>query len=89
IIGTIAALVFLSHITLINVLSNEPLKGPMKKNLAHTAKSIERAVTKHQRTLSDIVTPPRLSKRKLLYLRAAQSDDFLTSKEVPSNIDLS
>lgn len=89
IIGTIAALVFLSHITLINVLSNEPLKGPMKKNLAHTAKSIERAVTKHQRTLSDIVTHPRLSKRKLLYLSAAQSDDFITSKEVPSNIDLS
>ena len=89
IIGTVAALIFLSNITAINAVSNEPLYGPMKKNLIYTAKSIERSAVKHKRSLSEVLVHPRLSKRKLLYLSAAQSDDSLSNKEVPESIDLS
>ncbi|MEI8667250.1 ATP-binding protein [Pseudoalteromonas sp. B131b] len=89
IIGTITALVFLSNITAINAVSNEPLHGPMEKNLLYTAKSIERSVVKHKRTLSDMLSHPRLSKRKLLYLSAEQQEDSLTNKEVPNDVDLS
>lgn len=89
IIGTVAALIFLSNITAINAVTNEPLYGPMKKNLIYTAKSIERTAIKHKRSLSDVLVHPRLSKRKLLYLSAAQSEDSLSSKEVPESIDLS
>ncbi|MBB1275691.1 ATP-binding protein [Pseudoalteromonas sp. SR43-3] len=89
IIGTVAALIFLSNITAINAVTNEPLYGPMKKNLIYTAKSIERTAIKHKRSLGDVLVHPRLSKRKLLYLSAAQSEDSLSSKEVPESIDLS
>ncbi|MDC3212289.1 ATP-binding protein [Pseudoalteromonas distincta] len=89
IIGTVAALIFLSNITAINAVTNEPLYGPMKKNLIYTAKSIERTAIKHKRSLSDVLAHPRLSKHKLLYLSAAQSEDSLSSKEVPESIDLS
>ncbi len=89
IIGTVAALIFLSNITAINAVTNEPLYGPMKKNLIYTAKSIERTAIKHKRSLNDVLVHPRLSKRKLLYLSAAQSEDSLSSKEVPESIDLS
>ncbi|MEL0640171.1 ATP-binding protein [Pseudoalteromonas aliena] len=89
IIGTVAALIFLSNITAINAVTNEPLYGPMKKNLIYTAKSIERTAIKHKRNLSEVLVHPRLSKRKLLYLSAAQSEDSLSSKEVPESIDLS
>ncbi|CAM2923741.1 ATP-binding protein [Pseudoalteromonas distincta] len=89
IIGTVAALIFLSNITAINAVTNEPLYGPMKKNLIYTAKSIERTAIKHKRSLSDVLVHSRRSKRKLLYLSAAQSEDSLSSKEVPESIDLS
>ena len=89
IIGTVAALVFLSNITAINAVTNEPLSGPMKKNLIYTAKSVERSVIKHKRSLNEILVHPRLTKRKLLYLSAAQGEDARSNKEVPEDIDLS
>ena len=89
IIGTGTALVFLSNISVLNLVSNEPLHGPMEKNLAYTARSIERSAYKHNRSLESILSHPRLSKRKLLYLSAEQSDISFTNKETPINIDLS
>jgi two-component system sensor histidine kinase CpxA len=89
IIGTVAALVFLSNITSINAVSNAPLHGPMQKNLAYTARALERSVIKHKRTLNDTLSHPRLSKHKLLYLSAKQSENSLTSKDVPNDVDLS
>lgn len=89
IIGTVTALVFLSNISVLNLVSNEPLHGPMEKNLAYTARSIERSAYKHKRSLESILSHPRLSKRKLLYLSAEQSDISFTNKETPINIDLS
>ncbi|WP_282130281.1 ATP-binding protein [Pseudoalteromonas aliena] len=89
IIGTVTALIFLSNITAINAVSNEPLHGPMKKNLLYTAKNLERSVIKHRRSLSETLSHPRLSKRKLLYLNSDQLEDSLTSKQVPSDVDLS
>ena len=89
IIGTVTALIFLSNIAVISVVSNEPLYGPMQKNLIYTAKSIERSVIKHKHTLSDTLAHPRLSKRKLLYLSTDQQDDAITSKDVPEDVDLS
>lgn len=86
--GTVAALIFLSNITAINAVSTEPLRGPMKKNLIYTAKSIERSATKHKRTLADVLSHPRLSKRKILFLGAAQPEDALSNKEIPAEIDL-
>lgn len=89
IIGTVTALIFLSNITVINAVSNEPLHGPMEKNLIYTAKSIERSVVKHKRSLSNTLSHTRLSKRKLLYLSAEQPEDSLTNKDVPIDVDLS
>jgi two-component system sensor histidine kinase CpxA len=89
IIGTVTALIFFSNIGALNLVSNEPLQGPIEKNLAYTAKSIERSAFKHKRSLNSILSHTRLSKRKLLYLSAEQSEDSLTNKTVPANIDLS
>ena len=82
IIGTFTALFFLSNISLINAISHDPLKGPMQKNLEHLARGIERSAHKHKRSIHDIITHPRLSKRKLLYLNSLSSDEFLISKKV-------
>ena len=54
IIGTGAALIFLSSVTTINSVSYNPLHGPMEKNLAYTAKNIERSTIKHKRSLNDL-----------------------------------
>ena len=89
IIGTFTALFFLSNISLINAISHDPLKGPMQKNLEHLARGIERSAHKHKRSIHDIITHPRLSKRKLLYLNSLSSDEFLISKKVENNIDFS
>lgn len=89
IIGTVTALIFLSNIAAISVVSNEPLYGPMKKNLIYTAKGIERSVIKHKHSISETLVHPRLAKRKLLYLSTEQQDFAITSKDVPEDIDLS
>jgi len=89
IIGTVAALFFLSNITTINAVSNEPLRGPAEKNLIYTAKDIERSVVRHKRTLLNTIMHSRLSKRKLLYLSAEQPEDSLINKDLPNDIDLS
>ncbi|MBL0688043.1 MAG: HAMP domain-containing protein, partial [Pseudoalteromonas sp.] len=89
IIGTFTALFFLSNISLINAISHDPLQGPMQKNLEYLARGIERSAHKHKRSINDIITHPRLTKRKLLYLNSQNSDEVLISKNVENNIDLS
>lgn len=89
IISSIAALIFFSQFALTGALSHEPLQGPMKKNLQHLANSIERTAIKHKRAVNDIITHPRLVKRKTLYLSAAQSDAFIISEPLDNDIDLS
>ncbi|MBQ4832748.1 HAMP domain-containing protein [Pseudoalteromonas sp. MMG010] len=88
-ISTVAALVFLSQLTATNLVMNEPLNGPMKKNLIYTAKGIERSVVKHKRTLSEVLAHPRYAKRKLLYITSNHSDDVYTNIDIPKDIDLS
>jgi two-component system sensor histidine kinase CpxA len=87
--STVAALIFLSQITAINSVSTESLHGPMKKNLIYTAQSIERSVVKHNRSLLEVLTHPRLAKRKLLYVVNSQTEDAQTNTVVPKDIDLS
>jgi two-component system sensor histidine kinase CpxA len=88
IIGTITALVFLSNIAT-NQVSNEDLRGPMKKNLQYTAKNIERIIEKHNKPAAEILTHPRLAKQKLLYLNSDQPDHSISSRVPSSEIDLS
>lgn len=88
VIGTMGALFFLSNLAT-NTVSNEPLHGPMQKNLLYIAKGIERSTVKHKKSLSEVFNHPRLTKRKLLYLSSEQPDKILTSREVPENVDLS
>ncbi|KPH62752.1 histidine kinase [Pseudoalteromonas porphyrae] len=88
VIGTIASLVFLSNIAT-NQVSNEKLRGPMQKNLEYTAKSIERSVTRHKKSVRDILSHPRLAKRKLLYLNSDQPELSLSSQVPPNEVDLS
>lgn len=87
VIGTITSLVFLSNIAT-NQVSNEELRGPMKKNLEYTAKSIERTAIKHDKTAAELLNHPRLAKRKLLYLNSDQAEHSLTSRVPEENIDL-
>lgn len=89
IIGTGAALIFLSSVTTINSVSYNPLHGPMEKNLAYTAKNIERSTIKHKRSLNDTLKHPRRTNGKLLYLNAEQLEDSLTNKSIPADVDLS
>jgi two-component system, OmpR family, sensor histidine kinase CpxA len=89
IIGTVAALFFLSSVTSINAVSNKPLHGPMKKNLAHTANNIEFSTIKHHRALIDTLNHPRRANGKLLYLSAEQAEDSISTKNLPDDIDLS
>lgn len=88
VIGTITALVFLSNIAT-NQVSNEDLRGPMLKNLQYTAKGIERIIEKHNKPAAEILTHPRLAKRKLLYLNSDQPDHSISSRTPSSEIDLS
>ena len=88
VIGTITALVFLSNIAT-NQVSYENLHGPMQKNLQYTAKGIERMVVKHNKSIAEILTHPRLAKQKLLYLNSDQPDHSLSSRVPSSEIDLS
>lgn len=87
VIGTITALIFLSNIAT-NQVSTEELRGPMKKNLEYTAKSIERSAIKHKKTAAEILNHPRLTKRKLLYLNSDQAENSLTSRLPADDVDL-
>ncbi|WP_404342734.1 ATP-binding protein [Pseudoalteromonas mariniglutinosa] len=88
VIATISILVFLSKLATSEV-SNEPLRGPMLKNLQYTAKAITRVVHKHNKPIEEVITHPRLTNRKLLYLASNLPEQMLTSQMLPSNVDLS
>lgn len=87
VIATITLLVFLSQLT--SNVGNDELRGPMLKNLEYTAKSIERIVAKHGKPTQEIVSHPRLSKHKLLYLNGEVHGVEMLSEPVSKEIDLS
>lgn len=87
VIATITLLVFLSQLT--SNVGNDELRGPMLKNLEYAAKSIERIVAKHGKSTQEIVSHPRLSKHKLLYLNGEVHGVEMLSEPVSKEIDLS
>ena len=87
VIATITLLVFLSQLT--SNVGNDELRGPMLKNLEYTAKSIERIVAKHGGSTQDVLSHPRLSKHKLLYLNGEVHGVEMLSQPVSKEIDLS
>ncbi|TMP16041.1 two-component sensor histidine kinase [Pseudoalteromonas sp. S2721] len=87
VIATITILVFLSQLT--SNVGNDELRGPMLKNLEYTAKSIERIVAKHGKPTQEVLSHPRLSKHKLLYLNGEVHGVEMLSEPVSKDIDLS
>ncbi len=85
--ATITLLVFLSQLT--SNVSNDELRGPLLKNLQYTAKSIERIVAKHGKPTQEVLSHPRLSNHKLLYLNGEVHGVEMLSKPVLKDIDLS
>lgn len=87
VIATVTVLVFLSKVT--TSVSNENLRGPMLKNLKYTARSIERIVAKRSISSQEVISHPRLSKHKLLYLNGEPHGVEMVSEPVAKDIDLS
>lgn len=87
VIATITTLVFLSKLT--SNVGNDELRGPMLKNLQYTAKSIERIVAKHGKSTQEVISHPRLSKHKLLYLNGEVHGVEMLSEPISKDIDLS
>ena len=61
----------------------------MLKNLQYTAKSIERIVAKHGKSTQEVISHPRLSKHKLLYLNGEVHGVEMLSEPISKDIDLS
>lgn len=88
ILATIGLAIFLSNVTTDNVI-NEPLKGPMAKNLAMLGKSIERASKKSNRDVKEVVNHPRMTKHRLIYVVDEQKNDSYFNQALDKEIDIS
>lgn len=88
ILATIGLAIFLSNVTTDNVI-NEPLKGPMEKNLTMLGKSIERASKKSQRDVKEIVNHPRMTKHRLVYVVDEQKNESYFNQALDNEIDIS
>ena len=87
VLATITLLVFLSQLT--SNVGSDNLRGPMLKNLQYTAKSIERIVAKHGKSTQEVLSHPRFSKHKLLYLNGDVHGVEMLSEPISKDIDLS